>query len=460
MKKGIILVVFIFVGIRILGQVKIGSPTTVKPPPASVPASSSRPVKPAPSQLPVTKDEKEPYSYLLVSTDIDIRLTLNYSQTYYDVRATEAGRRIPLESGANVIKVIPLDGGLDGYTETIMLDKPGNRLFKVELGLKRSLELQKKKEVVIEKKEDYGSPQTTKVLVQTSLDDAITSTTATILGTITSDGGTFVTTRGVVWSTTVNPSISLTTKTINGSGTGTFISNLTGLIPNTTYHVRGYATTSSGTEYGAELTFVTSEEAKAVTGAVTIGNQEWMTRNLDVDRFRNGDLIPQAQSAEAWKEAGENRQPAWCYYENNLENGKIYGKLYNWYAVNDRRGICPQGWHVPSDTEWTKLTNYLGGKEMAGGKMKSKGTTYWISQYKDATNESGFSALPGGYRDSDGSFFGIRGNAFVWSATEYVFLNAWGRNLYSSNGSVSRNIGNKAIGASVRCLRDYMPWER
>jgi len=149
MKKGIILVVFIFVGIRILGQVKIGSPTTVKPPPASIPASSSRPVKPAPSQLPVTKDEKEPYSYLLVSTDIDIRLTVNYSQTYYDVRATEAGRRIPLESGANVIKVIPLDGGLDGYTETIILDKPGNRLFKVALGLKRSLELQKKKEVVI-----------------------------------------------------------------------------------------------------------------------------------------------------------------------------------------------------------------------------------------------------------------------------------------------------------------------
>ena len=148
-----------------------------------------------------------------------------------------------------------------------------------------------------------------------------------------------MTTRGVVWSTTANPSISLTTKTINGSGTGTFISNLTGLIPNTTYHVRGYATTSSGTEYGAEFTFVTREEAKAVTSTVTISNQIWQTENLNVDRFRNGDLIPHVESAEEWKKAGNKGQPAWCYYDNDPENGKIYGKLYNWYAVNDRRGI-------------------------------------------------------------------------------------------------------------------------
>lgn len=95
---------------------------------------------------------------------------------------------------------------------------------------------------------------------------------------------------------------------------------------------------------------------------LSINGKCWMAKNLDVSKFLNGDLIPQAQSAEAWEEAGENAQPAWCYYDNNPENGKIYGKLYNWYAVNDRRGICPQGWHVPSDTEWTKLINYLGGK--------------------------------------------------------------------------------------------------
>jgi uncharacterized protein (TIGR02145 family) len=194
---------------------------------------------------------------------------------------------------------------------------------------------------------------------------------------------------------------------------------------------------------------------------LSINGKCWMAKNLDVSKFRNGDLIPQAQSAEAWEEAGENAQPAWCYYDNNPENGKIYGKLYNWYAVNDRRGICPQGWHVPSDTEWTKLTNDLGGEEMAGGKMKSKGLTYWDSPNKDATNESGFSALPGGYRDGDGSFNDISSYAFFWSATEYDYGSfAWGRGLYNYNGDVNRYISfsilsnDKSVGASVRCLRD------
>ena len=185
-----------------------------------------------------------------------------------------------------------------------------------------------------------------------------------------------------------------------------------------------------------------------------IGDMSWTKRNLDVSRFRNGDLIPQAQSAEAWKRAKENQQPAWCYFDNNPENGKIYGKLYNWYAVNDRRGICPQGWHVPSDTEWTKLTNDLGGEEMAGGKMKSKGSTYWDSPNVGATNESGFTGLPGGYRFSDGSFYYVRNYAIVWSASEY-FSYAWNRILTTNFGNVYRNNDNdKSVGASVRCLRD------
>jgi uncharacterized protein (TIGR02145 family) len=187
---------------------------------------------------------------------------------------------------------------------------------------------------------------------------------------------------------------------------------------------------------------------------VSIGSQVWQTKNLNVDRFRNGDLIPQAQSAEAWKEAGENGQPAWCYYDNNPENGKIYGKLYNWYAVNDRRGICPQGWHVPSDTEWTKLTNYLGGEEMAGGKMKARGTTYWISPNKDATNESGFIGLPGGYRSNDGEFNNLGSVGVWWSSSEFNNYNAWILHLYHNDGNVDRYYGNKGSGLSVRCLRD------
>jgi uncharacterized protein (TIGR02145 family) len=196
-------------------------------------------------------------------------------------------------------------------------------------------------------------------------------------------------------------------------------------------------------------------EEKIIGFSVIIGDQEWETKNLDVDRFRNGDPIPQVITAEEWKAAGERGEPAWCYYDNDAENGKIYGKLYNWYAVNDSRGLAPEGWHIPSDDEWTTLTNYLGGEDVAGGKMKSIGTAYWNSPNTDATNESGFSALPGGYRNNGGSFFSISYNAFFWSATEYDNNSAWYLNLYNYNSYVNRNNYDfKSVGASVRCLRD------
>jgi uncharacterized protein (TIGR02145 family) len=141
----------------------------------------------------------------------------------------------------------------------------------------------------------------------------------------------------------------------------------------------------------------------------------WTKRNLEVSRFRNGDVIPHAQSEEAWKRAKVNQQPAWCYYDNDPENGKIYGKLYNWYAVSDTRGICPKGWHVPTDNEWTTLTDYFGGQQVAGGKMKTEGTTYWNSPNVGATNESGFTVLPSGFREISEKFkFFCLGSHGVW----------------------------------------------
>ncbi len=125
---------------------------------------------------------------------------------------------------------------------------------------------------------------------------------------------------------------------------------------------------------------------------VTIGTQVWMSKNLDVAKFRNGDPIPEAKTDEEWYKAVKNKQPAWCYYENDPANGAKYGKLYNWYAVNDSRGLAPVGYHIPSDAEWTQLTDYLGGRDVAGGKMKS--TTGWKAPNKDASNSSGFSGLP------------------------------------------------------------------
>ena len=200
---------------------------------------------------------------------------------------------------------------------------------------------------------------------------------------------------------------------------------------------------------------------------VTIGTQVWMTKNLDVVTFRNGDSIPEAKTDEEWVKAGENQQPAWCYYDNDPANGAKYGKLYNWYAVNDSRGLAPAGWHVPSDAEWITLIYYLdpnaygilfdgeeGGSNTAGGKMKSSGTQYWVSPNLDATNESGFSGLPGGNRLSNGAFYGIGDGGIWWSSTEHDTTNAWFRALSYNHGYVFRSYSNEQIGVSVRCLRD------
>ncbi len=178
----------------------------------------------------------------------------------------------------------------------------------------------------------------------------------------------------------------------------------------------------------------------------------WMTKNLDVDRYRNGDLIPEVKSKNQWSELTTG---AWCYYDNKAANGVIYGRLYNWYAVNDPRGLCPTGWHVPTDTEWSTLTAYLGGEEVAGGILKESGTSHWKSPNTGATNEIGFTALPGGYRISSGTFILLSYLGGWWSATEGDATDAWDRGLNDGNGGIYRDGSSKEVGYSVRCLRDY-----
>ena len=187
---------------------------------------------------------------------------------------------------------------------------------------------------------------------------------------------------------------------------------------------------------------------------VKIGNQIWMKENLRVSRYNNGDVIPVVTDNAEWR-GFTNGKRSW--YNNDSSTYEIpYGNLYNSYAVKDNRNICPSGWHVPSDGEWTTLVNYLGGESVAGGKMKTIGTAYWESPNTGAINLSGFSALPGGYRNFDGSFVNVRNDAFFWSAAENANIYAWLRNLFSSNGNVGRlnSYGVESVGASVRCLRD------
>ena len=186
------------------------------------------------------------------------------------------------------------------------------------------------------------------------------------------------------------------------------------------------------------------------SGSVTIGTQVWTTKNLDVDHYRNGDPIPQVTDPTQWASLTTG---AWCYYNNDSANGAIYSKLYNWYAVKDPRGLAPEGWHVPSDAEWTTLGNYLGGLSIAGGKLKEVGTAHWLSPNTDATNSSGFSALPGGWR-YNGAFSYIGSNGCWWSSTVNSTTDAWSRDLYSIYADFSRSYRYVSCGFSVRCVRD------
>jgi uncharacterized protein (TIGR02145 family) len=181
---------------------------------------------------------------------------------------------------------------------------------------------------------------------------------------------------------------------------------------------------------------------------VTIGNQTWMAVNLDIGYFRNGDPIPQVTNEAEWRKAGNEGKPAWCYYANDETNGKKYGRLYNWYAVTDSRGLAPEGWHVPTDEEWNALAETLGQKP--GTVMKSKN---WVSG--QGTGESGFEGMPGGNRNHDGSFHLINNYGVWWSASAAQQAGyAWFRSLTSANGFVTRDYSNKAKGLSVRLVKD------
>lgn len=183
---------------------------------------------------------------------------------------------------------------------------------------------------------------------------------------------------------------------------------------------------------------------------VSVGKQEWLGKNLNVDHFANGDPIPEAKSIDDWKRAGENKQPAWCYYDNDPAKGRTYGKLYNWYAVNDPRGLAPKGWHVPNDAEWNSMTSYLGGEATAGSSLKNN---YGWENNGNGNNNSSIAGLPGGYRKPNGTFFDLGNYAIWWSSsgtTGYASL----RILHYANSKVYSRVDKKSWGYGVRCLRD------
>jgi uncharacterized protein (TIGR02145 family) len=182
--------------------------------------------------------------------------------------------------------------------------------------------------------------------------------------------------------------------------------------------------------------------------SVAICNQVWMLKNLDVSTYRNGDAIPEVKDA-SWTSLTTG---VWCYYEHNSANGAVYGKLYNWYAVTDPRGLAPAGWHVPTDEEWTTLANCLGGESIAGGKMKEAGTIHWLSPNTDATNSSGFTALPGGRRYNLFSEIGETG--WWWTSSGVNFALPKSRTLDHTSGYLYSTGTPREAGIYVRCVKD------
>jgi uncharacterized protein (TIGR02145 family) len=314
------------------------------------------------------------------------------------------------------------------------------------------------------------------VTITTSAISNITNVSVLSGGNVSSNGGSLVTQRGVCWSTSPNPTTANYT-TNDGSGTGSFTSSLTGLIASTTYYVRAYAINSAGTAYGNQVSFTTSSGGG--TGIVSnpglgvtfngytyptfiLGNgQEWMAENLRTTVYANGDLISNITVNTQWRNLSTG---AWVYNNNDSQNNNPYGKLYNWYAVADSRNLCPTGWHVPTDSDWSAFVNYLdpnadGGNvypNIAGDKMKSIGYQYWPFSNSGATNESRFSGLPGGSRDLLGAFGGLGFSGQWWSSTEDFFTPDYAivRILQHIHGSVSTNTISKQYGLSVRCLKD------
>ena len=319
----------------------------------------------------------------------------------------------------------------------------------------------------------YTLAATSPTISATVIATSITSSTATSGGNITADGGSPITARGVVWSTSSNPTVPSTSSTSEGTGTGSFTSNITGLSAGTLYYVRSYATNSVGTSYGTQVSFTTLTICTCASTAIcpsdvtdregnrydviTLGSQCWMKQNLRVTTLNDGTAIPVDAgggtagnvSYSGWQNTTTS---AMTVYEHNASNLTTFGYLYNQYAVNDPKGLCPSGWRVPTDAEWTTLTTCLGGELVAGEKMKVVGTTYWMPNY-DANNCTDFSGLPGGFRRYDGLFYFKGANAYFWSSTSAKnrALDGATKEIRASNDI---NSYQPNVGLSVRCIKN------
>jgi uncharacterized protein (TIGR02145 family) len=298
-----------------------------------------------------------------------------------------------------------------------------------------------------------------KLMVATGQVSNLSANTAKASGTVV-DIGEGATQYGHCYGTSrdVNPGGStLKTELGKPNNTGDYTSQLTNLAAGTTYYIKAYVRDANGYVLGKEISFTTSnlEQISDIDGnvynIVNIGAQVWMKENLKTTKYKDGTDIPLVTNNSEWSALAS---PAYCWYNNAESTYKAdYGALYNWHTVSTGK-LCPTGWHAPTDAEWTTLATYLGGTSVAGGKLKETGTIHWLSPNSGATNESGFTALPGGECNFSGTFVHIGDYGSWWSSTEKSTASAVSLGINYTYSNVGINTPDKSNGYSVRCLKD------
>lgn len=316
------------------------------------------------------------------------------------------------------------------------------------------------------KEEKSPGTSTTAPLAITNAASWVGHRWATLKGQV--NGKSYITTVSFQYDTTTTYShiVSPSPDTTSLSAGVTFSYTLTDLKPKTKYHYRINGISEGGVGNGSDVSFTTTDTNIIVINfnpdlsydsiydfegnkykTIVIGTQTWMAENLRSVRFNDGTDIPFVPDTYKWSLLDT---PGYCWYNGD---SVAYGGVYNWYAVGTGK-LCPEGWHIPSDEEWTTLTDYLGGPEVAGGLLKEVGSVHWLRPNAGATNESGFTALPSGYRSAYGGYSNLGHYGIWWTSTEWSSGGAWYRDLYYGYESVDRSNTSKKGGGSVRCLKD------
>ena len=282
----------------------------------------------------------------------------------------------------------------------------------------------------------------------------VSNSSATLNGTVNANYLSSIVTFEYGTTTGYGSTVTATQSPVTGNTSTGVSANITGLSAGTIYHFRAKAVNSLGTSVGSDIQFVTplADIDGNIYHAIAIGTQIWMVENLKVTKYNDGTSIPLITNNTDWLNLSG---PGYCWYNNDAVTYKSpYGAMYNWFAVNTGK-LCPTGWHVSTDAEWTTLTDGLGGLSVAGGKLKETGTSHWTSPNTGATNETGFTTIPGGYRAyQNGTFLYIYDDCTFWTATSNTSLAAWGRAIVYNSGAVQVISNDKKYGASVRCIKD------